>query len=391
MVQSRILVTVSGRFFFFFLDRTDILTCMIQVVLLSFAGKSRAQMMDYSVIATLNQTLYTSMSVIVDGTAYPLESNTTYPIIFSGKAPVPKSGYCYAKTANSTDDRLLESFLRFPEAIQSTPHEFFNRTWNKHANVRLPQVYSASSPRNRLVSSLHRDDEIPTIHFMANQTALDIMHQNAMASPGSVDSTLSYVSLEDAFQFKNVKLSLAGRSSNLMAKLSYILKIDKKDSLYGYRRIKLRALAFDPSYIREQIGYDILSSAGVASTEFSYVRVLMNNRELGLFGLIEAFQNPWVADEFAGGDDSYKNGYLYQGNGETPSPGYTSDLAYYENNLTAYAGGQYKVKAAASGGSKDNFQPLMDFTRQIVEAPVNTSDSVATWNKFMDSEGFLRS
>lgn len=368
-----------------------ILTCIILVILLSFAGNTHAQTMDYSVVATLNESLYTSMSVIVDDVAYQLESNSTYPVIFSGQAPVSKTGYRYAKTGNNTSEQLLESFLRLPDANQSTPHEFFNRTWNKHPNVLLPQVYSASSPTNRLVSLLHKDDEIPTIHFTVNQTAVDIMHQSPMADPAPVSTTLSYISLNEAFQFNDVELGLAGRSSTMMAKLSYILKLKKKDSLYGYRRIKLRSLSFDPSYLREQIGYDILSSAGVASTQFSYVRVFMNSRELGLFGLIEAFQDPWVANEFADGDTSYKNGYLYQGTGAVPAPGYMSDLAYYENNLTAYTGGQYKVKAEAKGESKDNFQPLMDFTRMIAEAPVNTSDSVAVWNKFMDTEGYLRS
>lgn len=360
-------------------------------MLLLLVGVTRAQMMDYSVVATLNKTLYTSMSVVVDDIAYPLESNTTYPIIFSGKAPTAKSGYRYVKTTNNTIDQLSESFLRLPQAIQSTPHEFFNRTWNTHPNARLPQVYSASSPKNRKVSSLHRDDEIPTIHITGNETALTLMHHSPATAPISVDTTISYISLEDAFQFDNVEISLAGRSSNMMAKLSYIFKLEKKDSLYGYRRIKLRALAFDPSYIREQIGYDILSSAGVASTEFSYVRVFMNNQELGLFGIIEAFQNPWLANEFAGGDTSYKNGYLYQGNGDAPSPGYNSDLAYYKNNLTGYAGGQYKIKEEAKGGSKDNFKPLMDFTQFIAEAPVNTLDAVTIWNKAMDTEAFLRS
>ncbi|KAI7877898.1 coth protein-domain-containing protein, partial [Mucor mucedo] len=360
-------------------------------ILLLFAGTSHAQMMDYKVIATLNQNLYTSMSVVVDDVAYPLKSNSTYPIIFSGEAPIPKSGYRYAKTANSTGEQLLEPFLRSPQAIESTPHEFFNRTWNKHSNARIPQVYSATSPRDRVVSSLHKDDEIPTIHFIANQTALDLMHHSSEADPVTVNTTVSYVSLEDAFQFKNVELSLSGRSSNLLAKLSYILKIQKKESLFGYRRIKLRGLGFDPSYVREQMGYDILSSVGVASTEFSYVRVFMNDRELGLFGLVEAFQNPWLANEFAGGDSSYKNGYLYQGTGAPSSAGDTSDLAYYENNITAYAGGQYKVKEEANGESKDNFQPLMDFTKFIAEAPVNTSDAVTVWNKMMDTEAFLRS
>ncbi|KAG2211882.1 hypothetical protein INT47_004569 [Mucor saturninus] len=331
------------------------------------------------------------MSVVVDDSVYHLYPNTTYPFLFSGKAPKAKVGYRYVKITDNPSNYLSESFLRSPQDNTNTLHEFFNRTWNRHPNVQLPKIYPLSISTNRLVSLLHKDDEIPTIHFSGNQTELDLMHHNPPTDPISVTTVVSYVSLEDAFQFNNVELSLAGRSSVMMPKLSYIFKLDKADSLYGYRRIKLRALVLDPSYIREQIGYDILSSSGAATTNFSYVRVFMNERELGLFGLIEAFQNPWLANEFNGGDIFYKNGYLYQGNSEDPYPGHTSDLAYYKDNLTAYADGQYKIKEEEKGGSKDDFQPLMDFTRSIAEAPVNTSDAVTIWNKAMDTEGFLRS
>lgn len=60
-----------------------------------------------------------------------------------------------------------------------------------------------------------------------------------------------------------------------MPKLSYNLKLDKNEkeqALYNYTRIKLRALATDPSYIREEIAYKIIDAVGLASTKSSFVR-----------------------------------------------------------------------------------------------------------------------
>ncbi|KAG1230998.1 hypothetical protein G6F68_019240 [Rhizopus microsporus] len=64
----------------------------------------------------------------------------------------------------------------------------------------------------------------------------------------------------------------------------------------------------------------------------------MNDQELGLFGIIDTFKGNWLANVFADGDSSYKNGYLYQGLFATPESGafnHTSDLSYMDNT-TAY-------------------------------------------------------
>ncbi|KAG1149569.1 hypothetical protein G6F37_008646 [Rhizopus arrhizus] len=357
-----------------------------------FAAVTNAQpdqgsMISYNVITLLNQTTFRSMAVIVDNVSYPLEANKTFPILFSGKAPYAQSGYHYAKMYVSDNSTLAEPFERQP-VNQSTPHEFFNRTWNTHDNAQLPQVYPPLNSIHRIKSDLHRDNEVPTIHIIGNQTELDQMKGNTTADV-SVKTTVSYLSLHDAFQFEKVKISLSGNSARMMPKLSYNLKLHKKDKLYGYRNLKLRSLSFDPSYIREQLGYDILKSAGLISSEFSFVRVFMNHQELGLFGIIDTFKDPWLSNVFANGDSSYEHGYLYQSK-SSGANNHSADLSYY-NNVTAYADGEFKIKEEATKGEKDNYKPLMDFTKFIAEAPINGSDAIKEWNKKLDTETFLRS
>lgn len=80
--------------------------------------------------------------------------------------------------------------------------------------------------------------------------------------------------MNETFNFKNVEVELAGRSSRWVPKLSYAVKMKSKgdDALYKYKKLKLRALAMDPTYIREYVCYSTLAAVGVPASGFSYVR-----------------------------------------------------------------------------------------------------------------------
>ncbi|KAG2210682.1 hypothetical protein INT46_008065 [Mucor plumbeus] len=333
------------------------------------------------------------MGVKVDNNnnIFPLKlRNNDIKTLYSGMAPIAKLGYNYVRVYPN-DTVVEESFKRAP-VTHNTVNEFFNRTWNSYSIAQFPQIYPPLPAIRRISSKLHKEGQIPSIHISGNQTLFDKMHNNSIEDL-SVMSNISYVSLDDALFFEDVEVSLAGRSSRWLPKLSYNLKLDKKDRLYQYRRVKLRALASDPSYIREKLAYDIVKSAGLVSAEFSYVRVFMNDQPLGLFGIIETFKDPWLANTFANGSTSYKNGYLYQGTFSTPqssAQGHVSDLSYIDN-ITAYEDGQYEIKQAASKGDKVDWKPLQDFTKFVSTAPTNQSDAVTTWKKHLDTDSFLRS
>lgn len=85
---------------------------------------------------------------------------------------------------------------------------------------------------------------------------------------------LHIISLKDVQHFENVKVALSGRSSRVIPKLSYTLKMKTKgdDSLYGYKKLKLRALGMDPSYVRECVSYSTLKAVGIPASGFSYIR-----------------------------------------------------------------------------------------------------------------------
>ncbi|CAO3665010.1 unnamed protein product [Rhizopus stolonifer] len=323
------------------------------------------------------------MAVEIDNVVYTLGLQSPSTILYGGRAPIALHSYRYVKINKANFRTTPEGFYRSPE-LEDTVNEFFNRTWNKKHIASFPQVYEPLPVIKRIPTQLHRNGEIPTIHLITKQEDVDNMH-DGYNKDINVNANMSYVSLNDSLFYDQVKLSIAGHTSRWYNKVSYSIKLRKSDTIYGFRRIKLRAMANDPSYLREQIAYDMLKSLGLPTSEFSYCRVFLNNVELGLFGLIEPFHDPWTANEFSDGDKGYVSGNLYQGNGHSPTKLY-SDLGYMDN-LTAYADGQYLMKA----GNKSDFGPLQMFTKFIKKAPVCDEDAVDIWNSKLDMDTFLRS
>lgn len=333
------------------------------------------------------------MGVIVDNVTYPLSFDSKVTkILYTGKAPVAKNGYQYVKILKENNSTEAEPFLRQP--IQSSSlNEFYNRTWNTQNVSQLPVIFEPLKAINRIQSDLHREGEIPTIHLVANQTAIDLMHNSNSTEDYKIETKMTYITLNNTQSYEDAEISLAGRSSRWMTKLSYNIKLAKKDRIGEFRRVKLRAMGTDPSYIREQLAYDVIKSTGLLSSEFSFVRVFINDQALGLFGIIDTFHDPWLANSFAGGAKKYKNGNLYQGvfqTAQSSAMNHTSDLSYY-NNVTAYEEGQYKIKVEASKGKSGDYAPLIEFTKFIDTAPTNGSDAVAAWNEVLDTDSFLRS
>lgn len=362
---------------------------LINIVVLGLFTLASAQLqnIDYNVVSLLNDTH--TMGVIVDNVTYPLNPSQNASILYTGEAPIAQSGYRYVKIEKSNNNTQVESFFR-NVTQNNTVNEYFNRTQNAYDLARLPAIYPPLDAIHRIQSKLHIDGQIPTIHVVANQTQIDAMHASNSTEDISVMTNMTYVSLDDVLNFQEVEISLAGRSSRWFPKLSYNLKMDGDDLLYDYSHVKLRALDTDPSYIREQIAYDVLQSVGLASSEFSYCRLFLNDREIGLFGIIDTFKNPWLTNVFANGSTDYKNGILYQGLYASPDSNalnLTSDLSYYDNS-TLYELGQYKIKEDPAKG-KSNYKDLKKFTKFIDQASANTTSE--EWKKKLDTDAFLRS
>ncbi|KAI8142251.1 coth protein-domain-containing protein [Fennellomyces sp. T-0311] len=324
-------------------------------------------------------------AVVIDGKAHRLAPSPSSSILYTGTAPSSKD-YHYAVVDSQGSIIEQESFSRSLQG-DSSPNEFYNRTWNTKPVRQLPAVF----PPHREHSELHPTDQIPTFHFTADQGEIDSMHKN-VDKDITVLSNLAYIRLDGVQTFSGVKIKIGGRNARKYPKLSYNINIaGKGDSLYGYSRLKLRALgSTDPAYLREDLTYKTLVSLGVPTSEASFARVFLNGRPMGLYTVIEHFKPSWLRSEFGNGDKSYNHGVLYQGAKRTPLSdlaGHTANLDYYPNNDTAYEDGQYRIKEEPKGVPPVGFKPLIDFTKFIHD--VSTGDAAA-WDSQIDIEGFIR-
>ena len=133
------------------------------------------QAVQYQVISLVNSD--TTMSVVVDDQAYPLARSESSSIVHSGTAPSAEQGYYYAKSSGSSVIER-EPFTRPPSDLETTPYQFYNRSWDAWEIPPLPQLYDRLS--DRIDTGLHLDGQIGTFHIYGNNTWIDEMHNKVL-------------------------------------------------------------------------------------------------------------------------------------------------------------------------------------------------------------------
>ncbi|KAI7894225.1 coth protein-domain-containing protein, partial [Mucor mucedo] len=386
---------------------------------LGFATFVSGSSIQYSVISLISKNQ--NLGVIVDDQVYPLSNtNEATPLLHRGKAPICSTGYKYA-ILSSHQVLDTENFTRPCSSDNIQANDYYGRSWNSYHNLtRLPTLLPPLDIMDRIQSDLHIENEIPTIHLYGNQNEIDYMHHNQVNKTVRIKLNMAYISPKDVKIFKDITLSVSGISTRKIDKLSYKVKLAKSQDLYGYRRIKLKAMNLDMSYMRDSLGYSITESIGLPSSGHSYVRAYINERAIGLFGLTEHIKGDWVKNVFGHGSKDYKHGALYIGNinagqgnatQKRPPPvplknqtrslnainkvkneNATSSLFYLGSDVRAYSAGQYSMKVKPSDGDKADFTCIMDLTKFIQSQPTTPVDNsvVPLWTDKMDVDSFLR-
>ncbi|ORX52010.1 hypothetical protein DM01DRAFT_1307194 [Hesseltinella vesiculosa] len=317
------------------------------------------------------------VAVNVDGKTYPLSESKDANILFTGKAP--QGNYHYVILDKQYSEVVREAFAR-PQVNTQTPNQFFNISWTKKDPVQLPTLLQPLSPVNRIKTKLHPTGEIPTIHITGNQAQLDALSRNR-TSDDVLDVQFTYIESDKVQQFKKASFSLEGRSSRWVDKMSYELDLpDGGNGLYGLHRMKLRAMRTDPSYIRERLIYDMSDSLGIPVSGAHYVRLIVNDRPIGLFLMIEAFKGDWLDVEFNNGKPM-KNGALFK------AAGFVTDLKPLAN-LSDYQK-FYTVAISPASGNAD-YGKLEKLTTFFANPPTGDHAELL-WNKVIGIENFIRS
>ncbi|KAI7868043.1 coth protein-domain-containing protein [Mucor mucedo] len=331
----------------------------------------------YSVIVNSPNT---DTGVIIGNKVYPLSPSSKSPILWQGIAP-SNVDYSYVKIEKGTS-KIIEREPFSRRAIQNdTVNEFFNRNWNTKSMVTFDTIESIPKNFNR--------------HFDNHQ--IDNIHKNYLDDI-TISSNMTYISTSTVQLFTNVGFEVGGRSSRLFTKLAYNIKLAKKGgNLGGYRKLKLRTTVSDPSYMREYLATEMIYAANQPCSRASHVRVFINDRAIGLFSLLEKYDDTWLANTFGSGDiKSYSNGLLYEGEGGKKDEN-RADLSYKGDNPALYDSSAYSVAENPAQGVKNDFSDLIVFTKFIrdqieFQKGNNRSAIEATkplWEQQIDVEGFL--
>ncbi|KAF7723900.1 hypothetical protein EC973_001523 [Apophysomyces ossiformis] len=329
-----------------------------------------------------------TVAVVVDQRPYTLQPSSASSLLYTGEAPAATQGYYYSKLAG---DQVVEKEGFMRSALETdTPNEFYNRSWNSATVSSLPTLLSPLSLINHTDLSPHLKNEIVTYHFEADQDQINQMHQHPLTNTVKVHGTMTRITLREIQKFTDVKMQLSGHGTRLHHKLSYKFELPENQALAGYRHLKLRSLATDPSYVRERMSYDIYRSVGVASTDCSYVRVFMNKQAYGLYGLVEVNEEPWIENEFYAGRKDTEHGILYEGVFVRLFTARPATLAYRGDDQKLYADGAYKIDVKPSEGQPADYTRLMELTKFLANAPSTGSEVVKEWERHIDTQSIIR-
>lgn len=222
------------------------------------------------------------------------------------------------------------------------------------------------------------------------------LEENKIYEKTPANCTITIVSTNNVFQYDG-SIHLIGYGSRLHKKLSWSMKFGKK--FYGRNTIKLRAMANDPSLIREKFASDLYKSAGVPVQECTYARLLINNDNYGLYTMIDSLNGKWIKN-YVHGDNKAQIGFAYKLDSAHPD-GNFADLRYISDDYKDYTS-LYTYRVDEYEGDKTNpldpatqFQRLVQFTKLYHDwvatyGKDNSDKAVTELEKFLNVESLLR-
>ncbi|ORX87684.1 hypothetical protein BCR32DRAFT_227827 [Anaeromyces robustus] len=126
---------------------------------------------------------------------------------------------------------------------------------------------------------------------------------------GKIRNATLIVSLNgETHSFEKVTFSFGGYSSLYYGKPGFNIKIRKRKNLYGRSQFKLRSDYRDATFLRSKLVCDMHNRLGLPSISANYVQLYVNNEDLGLYVLMDAYKLSWAELQY----DDEKTETLYQ-------------------------------------------------------------------------------
>jgi len=367
------------------------------VLILSLLNISYAKVYKFNVVSLSNPNRiigvkYNNQLTQLTTSAFPL---------FTGTVNADKIDN-YKYVVMEKDGKVIEeeSINRVYSENNSIINEVYNRTNKKVDVLELPKVYSSEYkkgsdkypdyPLNEIFNIYAKCDN--TYESLKNQPFIDDKRNDVPTNCtfNIITPTEHYVTSGSAH--------IIGYGSRLYKKVSWGFKFDTK--IMGRKAIKIRALANDPTLMREKISADLYNSVGVPVQRGVYARVMINDDIWGLFYLIDTLNKRWLSSYFHGGKKSnVGTNYILV---STHPTGPYADLKYIgEDSLGYIEKGTYELDEddtddmEAIQNNQNGYYRLIKFTRifndWVQKYSQNKSDeAISELEKFLDIESTLR-
>ncbi|ORX42555.1 hypothetical protein BCR36DRAFT_362315 [Piromyces finnis] len=229
-----------------------------------------------------------------------------------------------------------ESLTRTYSDENSKINEVYNRS-NK--NIKLPELPKPFQQMFPMGSKKYQP--LPNVIYNVYAKCDEAAYKNLSSQPflnGTKQQNdnlaicqFTIISPENVFQTTG-SIHVIGYGSRLYKKLSWTMKFDKK--FLGRKAIKMRAMANDPSLIREKFASELYKSAGIPVQECTYARFFINGDNYGLYTMLDSLNRKWIKN-YIHGNSKADIGFAYKLDSAHPE-GPFADFKYIDENYLSY-------------------------------------------------------
>jgi len=314
---------------------------LFTIISASLIALGKAKNFNFKVVSLYGDTY--GMAVKYDNNVVQLQP-TNFPL-FTGSVNADNiKQYKYIITDGTGQQVEEEQITRTYSDENSKINEVFNRTTNKKVEIPdLPRplkgMYTMGSekvqplPKDTIFNVYGKCDEAGYADLSNNPFINDITRNDQ-----KVNCTFTIVSPDQVYSSAG-SIHLLGFGSRTYKKLSWGVKFDKK--FRGRKAFKLRAMAGDPTLIREKLATEVYKALSVPVQEGTYARVIINNDVYGLYSIVDSLSSKWIS-AYVHGDEKAKVGINYKMFSSHPQGPY-ADLKYKGDDYTQYEGSNYVI------------------------------------------------
>jgi len=370
---------------------------LLGLTLASLLSLGEAKKYEFNVVSILGKGYTLGVRV---GDVEQRLTSTIFPL-FTGSVEANNDKYRYVAYDGNGDVVAIEEFERSYTKDTPNTNEVFNRIDKKIEVPSLPEPFKPMFKMGTEKFQPFPKDTIYNVYADCDERVYKAITDSPFLEDDEenktpTNCTINIISPSATFQTTG-QFKILGYGSRLYKKLSWHVKFDKK--FLGRKSIKLRAMANDPTLVREKLTTELYRAVGVPIQEGTYARVFINGDTYGLYSFIDSISSKWIAN-YIHGDDKAKIGVSYELVSSTPD-GPFAELKYIDDNYENYAESdsyeidEFDEKAIQKTDLAAQWQPLIDFTKLYDNWVKNfgndTSDkAIEELKSFFNIESVLR-